>query len=50
MGWSKKNLHDVTWERRGRLIRSVERVRGELRAEIDRLISGAATVRVVDRR
>ena len=45
----EKNMHDVTWERRGRLIRSVERVRGELRAEIDRLIGGAATVRVVDK-
>lgn len=45
----EKNMHDVTWERRGRLVRSVERVRGELKAEIDRLIGGAATVRVVDR-
>jgi hypothetical protein len=45
----EKSIHDATWERRGRLIRSVERVRGELRAEVDRLIGSGPTVRVVDR-
>src|SRR5438105_4477483 len=46
----EKTLHDATWERRGHLIRSVERVRGELRVEIDRLIGNAKTVRVMDQR
>jgi len=46
----EKTVHDATWERRGHLIRSVERVRGELRVEIDRLIGNAKTVRVMDQR
>jgi hypothetical protein len=46
----EKAAHDVNWERRGQLIRSVERVRGELKAEVDRLIGSGTTVRVVDRR
>lgn len=46
----EKNTHDVTWERRGHLIRSIERVRGELRSEIDRLIGSAATAEMAGKR
>jgi hypothetical protein len=46
----EKAAHDANWERRGQLIRSVERGRGELKVELDRLIGATTTVRVVDRR
>jgi hypothetical protein len=39
--------HESTWRRRGQLIRSVQRVRGELTSEVDRIIGGPEVVRAV---
>jgi hypothetical protein len=43
----EKKAHDATWKHRGELIRSVQRVHGELSSEIDRIIGGPSVARVV---
>ena len=40
--------HEATWKRRGQLIRSVQRARGELTSEVDRIIGGPAVIRAVE--
>ncbi len=41
----EKKTHDATWQRRGELIRSVQRVRLELSSEIDRIVGEPAADR-----
>jgi len=41
----EKKTHDATWQRRGELIRSVQRVRLELSSEIDRIVGEPAANR-----
>lgn len=39
----EKKVHDTTWKRRGELLRSVQRARGNFMAEIESIIGTAAT-------
>ncbi len=40
--------HQATWKQRGRLVRSVQQVRAEITAEIDRIIGGPAVIHAVE--
>jgi hypothetical protein len=39
--------HQATWKQRGRLVRSVQQVRAEITAEIDRIIGVPAVIHAV---
>ena len=43
----EKKAHDTTWQRRGELIRAVQRVRVELASEIDRIVADSTAERSV---